>query len=174
MVKRNRRNNRRSRARRPGFLPFSDIITGWVTESATTSVLRKSLEIPTDRSFKITHVSLELVSEFSNGKGNTGIVQLRVYNPISTSSSVWTSGPILVGLSPVRKTWRIPSPMMWPVSTYTSAPVLALDGLCQGTSDKFTLRYVMKVRSAISIEQSGESCPKVIGPDLQDIEVLNP
>lgn len=165
MPRRTRRRNTRRRSRAvTRFLPFQDTVVGYVTQSSTSVVPRASLEIPTDRSFRVTSCHFSFIGEFQEA-ANSGIIQLRLYSPLNRTSSIWTSGPLLVGNMPSNRTFHFRDPMSWPVTVESNYPILAVDGLCQGSTDKFRVRFTMRIYSRISVEQVGEACPKFISPE---------
>lgn len=159
-----RRPSRKPRRRSaPRSILFRDTVIGLVSQSTTTSIIRSSLEFPTDRAFKLTSARFEFIMDTSS-ISNTAIIQVRLYGPLSYTSAIWTSGPFLVGVVPVKKRFRFPSPLIWPKDTNSQRVMIAIDGLCQGAKDTFSCRFVAYVSTRVSSEILSEACPKNLLP----------
>lgn len=160
------RRKRKSKARRGQKVrpqEMLDTVTGWVTQSSTTTIARSTLEVPTDRSFVVMRLSVEFITEASSKVVNTGVVQIRLYQ-FNAVSAVWTSGPFLVGLTPVKKTFNFTNQLWWPVKTAAATTIIAIDGLCQGADDNYRVRFVARVMTHVTQEVVAENCPKVLRP----------
>lgn len=158
MPRRNRNRRGRSRRSRAGGTRFSDWIGGVENIAGTTAIKRSDFAVPTDRNFRITGIQ----AQFCTVTSGSACFQMRVYGPYSTSS-VWCSGPLVVGSVPIRRYFRIRPSNEFPSDIDSSRIIVAIDQICQTKSESDQLRFVIRVDFSLSNEMFTEACPKLLG-----------
>lgn len=142
-----RRNNRSGQI-------FVDNSTFDVPASSTVSLSFSALQT-FSRAFKILAVGIQLVS--SSASGCVG--QVRVLDP-EQRGHIFTSGPIVCGLTPFVRRYRIPGPRVWwPVNSPANAVLVSVDNICVNKSEKPRLFGCLRVVVQLSAELLSPSCP---------------
>jgi len=126
-----------------------------IKAGASAWIQRRNLEFQGDRVYRITGVSYSLVC---NG---SALLQVRAYGPISSKSAIAESGPIAVGVTPVRGYLRSPS-AWFPLESSTDTVLIAVDHLCLGRSNLTTCLVSLKIDILISREEIPAACPKTM------------
>lgn len=160
MVRKNSKRRGRARQSMSRFSPFIDTFASSVAVGSSLNFTRATFEFPKDRAFYISKIYMEAgVAGGTTTSELSTSIQIRVMSVVR-QDFVWTSGPILVGTIPYRRTFSIPkADIVWPRDTPVDASIVAIDAVCLRKGSAAIINVVVKFDVMISPEQVNESCP---------------
>lgn len=161
------RARRRGRGRPKGNAPthWVEVIGGKISQGQSQNFAKTNLAISSARSWKPLRVKIQ--ASCLRGTSRVSVIQLRGFGP-ATHTDIWSSGPWMVGVLPVTKTFNVNLPT-WPSDCGPNDPFLILDHLCDKDGDT-VVRYLIWVTFALGPEEVPAACPKKLLLGFEDME----